>query len=197
MSATRVNFSEKVSQLLEDIENATDISRQLEIALQVVVCLSRISGQHSRKLIEQQDQEIQVELRKIEDSFNSKSKLACSIVTGVIMASGGLLSATSVVPHFMNFPAARATELAKRMTSIGSGISGIGQGSSAFERIVDNDTQGKRTVGSQLLELVKQKRSDSKESTQYAKRQSQDGMQSMRQASQSAHQAAQQILKAI
>ncbi|MEX2305805.1 MAG: hypothetical protein WD595_06410, partial [Waddliaceae bacterium] len=66
MPTTQVNFSQKVSQLLEEIDNAKDISRQLEIALQVVVCLSRISTQHSRKLIEKQDQEIQVELHKIE-----------------------------------------------------------------------------------------------------------------------------------
>ncbi|MEX1013244.1 MAG: hypothetical protein WDZ27_06080 [Waddliaceae bacterium] len=195
MPTTQVNFSQKVSQLLEEIDNAKDISRQLEIALQVVVCLSRISTQHSRKLIEKQDQEIQVELHKIENSFNSKSKLACSLVTGIIMTTGGVLSASSVVPHFLNYPTAQATELAKRITSIGSGISGVGQGSSAFERIVDNTVQGKRTVGSQLLDLFKQKRSDSKESIQRSTRQSQDGLQSLKQSSQSAHQAVQQILK--
>jgi hypothetical protein len=176
-----VSKIEKVNEILQegDAEQFSSFTQMMETLLKVIVYLNNAYLREDKLHSFKKEEEIIIESKNLKKAYQSKKVLALNLVTAGLTTAGGLVSMGGVIPGTGVGTALSNTHgifslfgnaaNAQKIASLGSGISGVGQGTGVFEKVLDSGNQGKRVLGQHTIQVLQAREGRVSESARSSK----------------------------
>lgn len=205
----------ELSKLDDMLSSKGDFRNLLAQVYKVMLVLHRLGSREDKAYALDKEVEMQVEIKKVKDSYNSWPVLVITCVSGGLTIAGGVVGifgafpgtlvgdALGKLPMMKSFfdvsgaadKAKRASELATKISSFSGGLSSVGQGTGAFGKLFDNKDEANRAVLQFALQQMQRKNEDRSRSSNDEGQQGRDAIRNLSQIESEAHNTAAKILE--
>jgi len=200
---------------LDDMMNSKcEFRNILSQIYKVMLILHRLGCREDKSYALDKEIEMQVEIKKIKESYNSWPVLVITCISGGLTIAGGVVGifgafpgtavgdALGKLPAMKSFfdvsgaadKAKKASELATKISSFSSGLSSVGQGTGAFGKLFENKDEANRAVLQFALQQMQRKNEDRTRSSGDEGQQGRDAIRNLSQIESEAHNTASRML---
>lgn len=158
----------------------SDFRNILAQVYRIMTLLHRLAGRDDKVYALDKEGEMQVEIKKIKETYNSWPVLVITCISGGLSIAGGVTgifgafpgtavgNALAKIPGVGSFfdlagaadQAKRASQLAQRISSFSGGLSGIGQGAGSLGKLFEVKDEARRAVLQFGMQTLQRKHED-------------------------------------
>jgi hypothetical protein len=199
-------YLDNFEKLLESNEiDHSKISKLMDEMLKVITVLMRTSAKLDKHISMEREVEIWARVHDVKGTYNSKTVLVLTCLSGALSIASGVIGLASAVPGTslgnslaggrLSFLSGTAQDQGARLHNMSNATNQFAQGIGLAPKIFDEVNQSERVVANAWLEEEKQKRQDRKESHQKHVQQQERTIQHAREAEEKEHRAMQELVR--